>query len=55
MWVLENEFHAAFEFAFPLWPILVALVVTLLVSQLVLRIPLRRAVRMRPGEALRYE
>ncbi len=55
MWVLENEFHAEFSFLFPLWPILVALVVTLLVSLLVLQLPLRRAIRMRPGDALRYE
>jgi putative ABC transport system permease protein len=55
MWVLENEFHAGFSFLFPVWPILVALVVTVLVSLLVLRLPLRRAVRMRPGDALRYE
>jgi putative ABC transport system permease protein len=55
MWVLENEFHAAFDFTFPLWPILVALVVTLLVSLLVLRLPLRKVLRMRPGESLRYE
>ncbi|MBT8193332.1 MAG: FtsX-like permease family protein [Acidimicrobiia bacterium] len=55
MWVLENEFHAAFDFAFPIWPILVALLATILVSLLVLRLPLRRAVRMSPGDALRYE
>jgi putative ABC transport system permease protein len=55
MWVLENEFHAGFSFLFPVWPILVALVVTVLVSLLVLRLPLRRVVRMRPGDALRYE
>jgi len=55
IWVLENEFHAAFNFVFPLWTILVALVVTLLASLLVLRLPLRKALRMQPGAALRYE
>ncbi|MGI9608942.1 MAG: FtsX-like permease family protein [Acidimicrobiia bacterium] len=55
MWVLENEFHAGFDYLFPLWPILVALVVTLIASVLVLRFPLRKALKMRPGEALRYE
>ncbi|NNC93697.1 MAG: FtsX-like permease family protein [Acidimicrobiia bacterium] len=55
MWVLENEFHAAFTFVFPLWTILAALVATIIVSRLVLRIPLRRALRMQPGAALRYE
>ena len=55
MWVLENEFHAPFDYRFPLWPILVALVVTVIITRLVLRLPLRRALRMRPGTALRYE
>jgi putative ABC transport system permease protein len=55
MWVLENEFHAAFDYRFPLWPILVALVVTLVVSLFVIRLPLRKALRMQPGAALRYE
>jgi putative ABC transport system permease protein len=55
LWVLENEFHAGFVFVFPLWPVAVALVVTVIVSLLVLRLPVRRAVRMQPGIALRYE
>ncbi len=55
MWVLENEFHASFGYDFPLWTVLVALAVTVLVSIIVLRIPLRKAVRMQPGDALRYE
>lgn len=55
LWVLANEFHAGFSFLFPLWPILVALVVTVVAARLVLSIPLRRAARMQPGTALRYE
>lgn len=55
MWVLENEFHAAFAFQFPLWPIVVSLLVTLAATLIVLRFPLRRALRMQPGAALRYE
>ena len=55
MWVLENEFHAAFTFTFPLWPVLVALVVTVVVTLVALHLPLRRVIRMRPGDALRYE
>jgi putative ABC transport system permease protein len=55
MWVLENEFHAAFDYRFPLWPILAAFVVTIIVSLIVLRLPLRKALRMQPGAALRYE
>jgi putative ABC transport system permease protein len=55
MRVLESEFHAGFDFRFPLWPIAVALVVTMIVTLLVLRLPLRKVLRMQPGDALRYE
>jgi putative ABC transport system permease protein len=55
VWVIANEFNAPFDFVYPLWPIVGALAVTLLVAVMVLRLPVRRAVRMRPGLALRYE
>jgi putative ABC transport system permease protein len=55
LWVLERRFEAGFTFRFPLWPIAVALLVTLLSTLIVIRLPLRRAVRMPPGRALRYE
>ena len=55
MWALEREFHASFSYTFPLWTVLAALAVTVLVSLVVLRLPLRRAVNMQPGMALRYE
>lgn len=55
MRVLESEFHAAFDFRFPLWPILLALGVTLLVTRMVIRLPLRKVLRMQPGDAIRYE
>ena len=55
MWALEREFHASFSYTFPLWTVLAALAVTVLVSLVVLRLPLRRAVQMQPGMALRYE
>jgi putative ABC transport system permease protein len=55
LWFFERKFDAAFTFRFPLWPIGVALLVTVLVTLLVLRMPVRRVVRMRPGDALRYE
>lgn len=55
LWVFERRFDAAFTFRFPLWPIAVSLVVTLIVTLIVIRFPLRRAVRMPPGTALRYE
>lgn len=41
-------------FAFPAQNIPVALLGTLILALLVMQIPLRRAVRFKPGEALRY-
>ena len=55
IWVVENQFNTGFTFTYPLWPILVALVVTVVVTLTALRLPLRRVIRMHPGEALRYE
>jgi len=55
LWVFERRFDAAFSFRFPLWPIAVSLVVTLLATLIVIRLPLRRAIGMPPGAALRYE
>jgi ABC-type lipoprotein release transport system permease subunit len=39
---------------FPLWNVVIALAGTLALALLVLFLPVRRAVRLRPGEALRY-
>jgi putative ABC transport system permease protein len=55
LYVFERRFDAAFRFQFPLWTIAVALVVTLVMTVAVMRFPLRRAVRLAPGLALRYE
>ncbi len=55
LWVFERRFDAAFTFRFPLWPIALSLVVTVITTLIVIRLPLRRVVRMRPGDALRYE
>ena len=41
-------------FVFPLWNVPIALAGTLVLALLVLFFPLRRAVRFRPGDALRY-
>jgi hypothetical protein len=47
--------HTSFSLLFPPWLPLVALVGVIVVARLTLRPPLRRAVRMRPGDTLRYE
>jgi putative ABC transport system permease protein len=50
----ENIINVHILFAFPLVNIPIALIGTLILALLVIQIPLRRAVRFKPGEALRY-
>jgi putative ABC transport system permease protein len=50
----ENVINVHILFAFPLINIPIALIGTLILALLVIQIPLRRAVRFKPGEALRY-
>ena len=50
----ENVFNVHVLFAFPALNIPIALIGTLILALLVMQIPLRRAVRFKPGEALRY-
>lgn len=50
----ENVINIHLIFAFPLINIPIALIGTLILALLVMQIPLRRAVRFKPGEALRY-
>jgi len=50
----ENVFNEHILFAFPALNIPIALIGTIGLAALVMQIPLRRAVRFKPGEALRY-
>ncbi len=50
----ENVFNEHVLFTFPVLNIPIALIGTLLLALVVMQIPLRRAVRFKPGEALRY-
>jgi len=50
----ENVFNEGLVFAFPALNVPIALLGTLILALLVIQIPLRRAVRFKPGEALRY-
>ncbi len=50
----ENVFNTHVLFGFPALNIPLALVGTLILALLAMQIPLRRAVRFKPGEALRY-
>ncbi len=53
--LLGNSFNVDFAIRYPLWPLPIALVATLVVAILVVMPPVRRAVRLRPGMALRCE
>ena len=52
--LIENVINIHLIFAFPFLNIPIALIGTLVLALLVMQIPLRRAVRFKPGEALRY-
>jgi putative ABC transport system permease protein len=53
-WLLLQVVGIDFGFTFPPLNLLIALVGTVVLALLVMRIPLRRAVRFKPGEAIRY-
>jgi putative ABC transport system permease protein len=56
LWVVNEVFNfGSLPFGFPLWYLPVALVATLTLAALVVIAPVRRAARLKPGEALRYE
>lgn len=52
---MSDAFDVSFDLRYPLWPIGLALLLTLFVGVVVVRRPLRRAARLAPSEALRYE
>jgi putative ABC transport system permease protein len=52
--LVQNVFNQHLLFTFPALNIPIALIGTLILALLVIQIPLRRAVRFKPGEALRY-
>ena len=53
-WLLLKVVKIEFAFTFPPLNVLIALIGTVVLALLIMRIPLRRAVRYKPGEALRY-
>jgi putative ABC transport system permease protein len=54
VWLVQEVVNVDVPAAFPPWNIVLALVGTILLALAVLALPLRRVVRLRPGEALRY-
>jgi putative ABC transport system permease protein len=53
-WLMLEVVKIDFGFTFPPLNLLIALVGTVVLALLIMRIPLRRAVRFKPGEAIRY-
>ena len=53
-WLLLEVVKIDFGFTFPPLNLLIALAGTVLLALLIMRIPLRRAVRFKPGDAIRY-
>ena len=54
VWLVKRELNVEIAFAFPLMNVVLALVGTVLLALLITLLPIRRAVRYRPGNALRY-
>ncbi|MDH4077877.1 MAG: FtsX-like permease family protein, partial [Acidimicrobiia bacterium] len=56
VWVVTRVFNfGSVGFIFPLWSLPVALVATIALAAIVVLAPVRRAARLKPGDALRYE
>ncbi len=53
-WLLLELVGIDFGFSFPPLNLLIALVGTVLLALLIMQLPLRRAVRLKPGDAIRY-
>ena len=54
VWLVWEAVGVRIEFVFPPWNVVVALVGTVALALLVMLLPVRRAVRFKPGDALRY-
>jgi putative ABC transport system permease protein len=54
IWLLREVIGIEFGFTFPPLNLLIALAGTVLLAWLIIQLPLRRAARLKPGEAIRY-
>ena len=53
-WLMLEVIGIDFGFTFPPLNLLIALIGTVLIALLIMRLPLRRAARLKPGDAIRY-
>jgi putative ABC transport system permease protein len=54
IWLVWEVVGVRIEFVFPPWNIVLALLGTVAIALLIMLLPIRRAVRVRPGDAIRY-
>jgi putative ABC transport system permease protein len=54
VWLIRSELDVVVEVAYPSWNLPLALAGTIVLAFLIMLVPLRRAVHLQPGEALRY-
>jgi ABC-type lipoprotein release transport system permease subunit len=54
VWLVWEVVEVRIDFVFPPWNVLFALLGTVALALLIMLLPIRRAVRFRPGDALRY-
>ena len=54
VWLVWEVVDVRIDFVFPPWNVVLALVGTVALALLIMLLPIRRAVRFRPGDALRY-
>jgi putative ABC transport system permease protein len=54
VWLVKEEVNVVVPFTFPAWNVVAALAGTVLLALVITYLPIRRAVRYRPGRALRY-
>jgi len=54
VWLVKQVVNVDIPFTYPAWYCAPALAATVLLALLVTSVPIRRAVRLRPGDALRY-
>jgi len=54
IWMTQKVVRVEVPFTFPAWNVAVGLAGTILLALLITLVPIRRAIRLRPGDALRY-
>jgi putative ABC transport system permease protein len=54
IWLFGEVIEIELDFVFPPWNLLIALTGTIVLALLIMLVSVRRAVRLRPGDALRY-